>query len=354
MITDASVSSPGNRAQFMVGEVPAVSGIRRKPLLVEEYILGELTELTLGNTILTAMAGHFDPDAPGVGSQFLEGARYYDAHYTDIESTIAKISGAMQRGRLTDLTPRLILDIGSGPGGSAFALVSLFSEAGIIASDLSPNMVALIQRGSVKRGLENRVSALVADASRLNLRAGSFDLIVGSSMLHHLIDPFAALENLLTGLAPGGMAVFYEPFQAGYVVMRQCMQEIIRRIPEHNDFDPAVADFLRVCMVGLDLMFDEGRTHPVLPTLDDKWLFTRRHFTAVADRLGLTPPAITSAHPPTRAWEEKIRTLLYAGMDRTAALPDWVTEILASCDRNISPALREELLMEGEVIFRRA
>jgi SAM-dependent methyltransferase len=182
-------------------------------------------------------------------------------------------------------------------------------------------------------------------------KPGRFDLVLGSSMLHHLVDPFETLGALLGSLRPGGLAVFYEPFQAGNLILRQCLGEVHRRAPYHGDLPAELVEFIRVCILGLDLMFAEDRVHPVLRSLDDKWMFTRAEFAAAADRYGLAPPVISSTNPAERTWENKLTSLIYSGLGRTDGLPEWVTEVLRSADAHVSPALREEMLMEGEIIF---
>jgi len=311
-----------------------------------------LETLLVGGISVPAMAGHFDPQAPGVGSQFLENAATYDARYFDIDASARKIDLALDRAGIIRSNVKMIMDVGSGSGNSVFALAHIFPQARIVASDLSPDMVAIMRHRAIQRGVDDRVAVMVADASRLEPLPETFDVIMGSSMLHHLIDPFSALGRLLAGLRPGGIAVFYEPFQAGNLILRQVLGEIVRRAPYHGDIAPETLEFIRVCILGLDLMFEEPRVHPVLPTLDDKWQFTRAQFSDAARRLGLPAPLISTTNDPEKAWEGRLTDLLRSGTGRIETWPDWVIEVLRSADRHVSPALREEMLMEGEIIFR--
>jgi ubiquinone/menaquinone biosynthesis C-methylase UbiE len=319
---------------------------------VSRLLRGSLTNIAVGDRSVPAMTGHFDPAAPGVGTQFLRDAAIYDARYLDIDGSARKIEHALEHAGAAGLKPKMILDVGSGSGNSVFALAHLFPNTHIVASDLSPDMVAIMCRRAEQRGVDDRVTAIVADASRLEPSPGSFDMIIGSSMLHHLLDPFAALGRLLAGLHPGGLAVFYEPFQAGNLIMRQCLGEIWRRAPYHGDIGPDLVEFIRVLILGLDLMLEEPRVHPILSSLDDKWIFTRKQMNEAALHCGLPAPIISSTNATERTWEDRLSALLRAGMGREHDWPAWVTEVLSSADRHVSPALREELLMEGEVIFR--
>ena len=320
---------------------------------ISRYFSNPLGMFRAGNVSVPAMVGHYDPSEPGVGAQFLAEATTYDARYLDIDASVTKIGWALGHAGANGMKPGLILDVGSGSGNSVFALAHMFPEAQIIASDLSPDMVAILQQRGVQRGVAGRLSVMVANASMLEPLPGSFDLIMGSSMLHHLIDPFETLQRLLAGLRPGGLAVFYEPFQAGNLILRQCFGEILRRAPVHGDVPPELLVFIRSCVHGLDLMLEEPRVHPVLPKLDDKWMFTRAHFVEAARRFGLPTPVISSTNEVERTWEKRLTALIQSGLGVEATLPAWVTEVLHSADLHVSPGLREELLMEGEIIFRK-
>ena len=338
--------------QVMNVITPSGISLKQLALNISDFFNAPVDTLVAGGVSVQAMVGHFDPTAPGVGTQFLENAATYDARYLNIDASATKIGWALDRAGVERSRIHMIMDVGSGSGNSVFALAHLFPQAQIIASDLSPEMVAIMQQRGVQRGVSDRLAVMVADASRLEPLPGSFDLIVGSSMLHHLIDPFAALGRLLVGLRPGGLAVFYEPFQAGNLILRQCLGEILRRAPYHADIAPEILEFIRVCVLGLDLMLEEPRVHPVLPTLDDKWMFTKAQFIDVTRRLDLPAPLITTTNALERTWEERLTALLRSGKGREDTWPDWIVEVLRSADKNVSPSLREEMLMEGEILFR--
>jgi 2-polyprenyl-3-methyl-5-hydroxy-6-metoxy-1,4-benzoquinol methylase len=57
-------------------------------------------------------------------------------------------------------------------------------------------------------------------------------------MLHHLVDPRPILENMSAALRPDGLAIFYEPLQAGYFMVRQAMLQIFRE----NEFHTLLPD----------------------------------------------------------------------------------------------------------------
>lgn len=112
------------------------------------------------------------------------------------------------------------LEIGAGTG---FFLLNLM-QAGVASEgwvcDISPGMVAAAERNAARLGLS--VTGRVADAEHLPYDDGSFDLVVGHAVLHHLPDVPAAFAQVLRVLRPGGRFVFAgEPTRYGDLVARR-------------------------------------------------------------------------------------------------------------------------------------
>jgi len=81
-------------------------------------------------------------------------------------------------------------------------------------------MVAEAGRNAERLGFA--VDGRVADAEELPFAEGSFDLVVGHAVLHHLPDVERALREVLRVLRPGGRFVFAgEPTRHGDVIARR-------------------------------------------------------------------------------------------------------------------------------------
>jgi ubiquinone/menaquinone biosynthesis C-methylase UbiE len=113
-----------------------------------------------------------------------------------------------------------VLEVGCGTG---FFLLNL-KLAGVVehghVTDLSPGMVEVAQRNASRLGFE--VEGRVADAERITYDDGTFDLVVGHAVLHHIPDVEQSLREVLRVLKPGGRFVFAgEPTRWGDYVARR-------------------------------------------------------------------------------------------------------------------------------------
>ncbi len=106
------------------------------------------------------------------------------------------------------------LEIGAGTGYFTLNLL----RAGLIGqatcSDISPGMLETLADNA--RRLELEVRTEPADAERLPFADGSFDLVLGHAVLHHIPDLPRAFAEFERVLAPGGIVLFAgEPSRYG-------------------------------------------------------------------------------------------------------------------------------------------
>lgn len=98
------------------------------------------------------------------------------------------------------------LEIGAGTGYFTLNLL----QSGLIeratATDISPGMLSALEGNAARLGLH--VDTRQADAESLPFEDGSFDLVFGHAILHHIPDLDVAFGEFMRVLRPGGSVVF--------------------------------------------------------------------------------------------------------------------------------------------------
>jgi SAM-dependent methyltransferase len=108
------------------------------------------------------------------------------------------------------------LEVGAGTGYFSLNLL----RAGVLGHatclDISPGMLDTLRGNARRLGLSGLVETVAADGEHLPFEDGSFDLVFGHAVLHHLPDLDQAFREFERVLAPGGMLVFAgEPSRHG-------------------------------------------------------------------------------------------------------------------------------------------
>jgi SAM-dependent methyltransferase len=106
------------------------------------------------------------------------------------------------------------LEIGAGTGYFTLNMLraSLIERA--TCSDISPGMLAALRANARQLALE--VETVKVDAERLPFADGTFDLVFGHAVLHHIPDLARAFAEFARVLAPGGTVLFAgEPSRYG-------------------------------------------------------------------------------------------------------------------------------------------
>ena len=101
-----------------------------------------------------------------------------------------------------------VLEIGSGSGAVAAALLGRFPRVRLTATDYDPRMVETLRRRLAPFGARARVEQ--ADASALPLCDAGFDAVVSFLMLHHVGRWEDALREAVRVLRPGATLLAYD------------------------------------------------------------------------------------------------------------------------------------------------
>jgi len=128
----------------------------------------------------------------------------------------AQVVGKLRKVLGRELAPGFERSLEVGAGTGYFSLNLL--RAGIVrdatCTDISPGMVRTLNANAQRLGLS--VKSAQADAESLPFAGGSFDLVLGHAVLHHLPDLERAFAEFHRVLKPGGWIVFAgEPSRFG-------------------------------------------------------------------------------------------------------------------------------------------
>lgn len=119
-------------------------------------------------------------------------------------SVLAQEAGAEMLSRLEwmNLDPRVIVDVGCGPGGCVQVLQSRYPTAAILAVDSSESMLNHLKEARING------SGICADAANLPLAAESVDLVIANLMLPWHANATLLLKEWRRVLSPNGLLMF--------------------------------------------------------------------------------------------------------------------------------------------------
>jgi len=133
------------------------------------------------------------------------GAEWLNREQRDIEEAPDAALDAL------DLTPGLLVaDVGAGSGYMTVRMARRVGPEGhVYASDIQPEMIALLKRRLEEEGVAN-VTAVLGEVDDPKLPAGALDLELLVDVYHEFSAPQAMLRGLRKALKPGGRLVLLE------------------------------------------------------------------------------------------------------------------------------------------------
>jgi len=294
--------------------------------------------------------------ASGVTAQFMEDSDIYHERYfnrLDFEHLMDRMLSLAAVSRTDQLT---VLDIGSGGGSSVFAAARLLPNSHIVGSDISPHLLEKMADFSASSDeFRSRISAYCFDLHAPFFRQDSFDVVVGCAILHHLLDPYAALNNVALALKDGGKLILCEPLEAGNFINATIYDAVITLERQNGASDEGRLSQLMVTM-RRDLLarLDVPKTKPFTKDLDDKWVFDTTYLSSLAAQLGMKHVEIFPVMQDlTTVFETSFRALLAESGNSDIVLPAYVEDLLREFDAGISSNLKSRFCPVGIIIFTR-
>lgn len=250
-----------------------------------------------------------------------------------------------------------ILDVGSGGGNTVFPLLELYPHANVIASDLSVPLLRYLKQYYDKYYSNHHLLVIQMNAEELIFEDNQMDLVVGGAILHHLLCPSKALEEIYRVLTPGRLAVFYEPFEIGNQIIALTLKHLItlnHLCPELEHIHPDIINTFKNLCNEINIRKGIDKTGLIYQQIEDKWLFTKGYLENIATSIGFSEIVIYPIHNTNNPFSHQINYLLQAiNKVDVAALPQWATKHIHDIDQVFSEELRNELLIEGCVILKK-
>ncbi len=206
----------------------------------------------MSSTTLQSEQDYFDRDARQLSDEDLRIPDDQIERYRNARRHPLNIPKDALFATLLPLEGKRVIDYGCGTGDLACELA--LCGAQVTAFDLSPESVAKARRRAELHDVVDRMTFHVLEAGKTDLPIASFDVIVGSAILHHLHMELplicAEIDRLLK---PDGVACFMEP-----VANSRLLRGLRRLVPvksyatpderqlRYEDFDPLRRYFSRI------------------------------------------------------------------------------------------------------------
>lgn len=101
---------------------------------------------------------------------------------------------------------RRVLDMGCGSGLAARAIARREAFSGrVLGIDRSPHLVSAARRLARREGVAEQIEFRSGDVGNVDAADGSFDALVAHTLVSHVAEPLAMLEEAARLLEPGGV-----------------------------------------------------------------------------------------------------------------------------------------------------
>jgi SAM-dependent methyltransferase len=257
----------------------------------------------------------------------------------------------MVLGRLRIPEPGMIVEYGCGFGNATLPILQIYPQSKVMASDISPNLLAILHRLLPPRGLAPRCVPVAMDALKPYVREGVADLVFGAAILHHLIRPEKFVASAMRVLRPGGIAFFFEPLEGGHAVLLQIIGEVLREAARRAEWNHPLYCLDRLAENLRPQIFRGGECWS---ERDDKWAFARSKLDDMADAAG-AEASVIPLHDHVGQFRRHLTYMLetYVLVNRND-VPAWIWDIVDRYDQStFSAEMLRDLSLEGCVVFRK-
>ncbi len=317
-----------------------------------------LVKSILKSGVQVVQNGNYFQDAnwtsAGVTAQFIDDADSYHEHYFNRVDFLELVGRMLTCGQVDLNRPIRVLDIGSGGGSSVFAALKLMPNSEVVASDISPQLLAkLVAIAATQEAMRDRVSAYCFDLHVPFFAEDTFDIVLGCAILHHLVDPHQALKHVIEAMKPGAKIIMVEPLEAGSLFncfIYDTIIEIERK--QGTAEDGSLIQLLHALRNDIQHRQGPPKCKPWTEHLDDKWVFNAAYLSDLAKSLGCTHSEVFPAQAEVKElFEGSLKDLLVVSGNASVKLTSASVAFLKEVDQGLSTSLKQRLCPTGIIIF---
>jgi ubiquinone/menaquinone biosynthesis C-methylase UbiE/uncharacterized protein YbaR (Trm112 family) len=194
--------------------------------------------------------------------------------YMGIDEAVIRQAGRQWKRVIDGLgyTPENALEIGSGSGALTLGLLEEGVVGHLTATDVSLKFLRPLT-SKVAR-YSTPVAFIACDANTHHFRSEAFDLVLGRSVLHHLLDYEETIAHCYAVLKPGGAAVFYEPVLEGQTISTLFMALMLRSDELTNGGQFSETDRVRIRgLIRNQMKSTFLQDREALSNVEDKYIF---------------------------------------------------------------------------------
>ena len=238
-------------------------------------------------------------------------------------------------------------------------ILKRFDKATVIATDMSIELLCSLKEfleSSHEYSNRNDYTLVQLDVHKLSciFKDDCFDIIIGGAILHHLYDPKKVLKQCHSVLKKNGLAIFFEPFENGNMLLSLLYQLIIARnnLEKEKLPDAVVNVFNHLCH-DFSIRSNIHKNDDIFKLMDDKWLFSKYYFQTISADIGFSSCSIIPLASDLKMYfEDQTRTYLRLSIGfEYNKLPFWSKEIIKLADNTFSDETKKDLLIEGYVLL---
>ena len=101
------------------------------------------------------------------------------------------------------------VDLGAGTGYFSFPIAARVGDGAVLAIDIQPEMLAIIEARAAREGVTN-IKTLLGTAQDPQIPPGSADLVLLVDAYHEFSHPREVMQGVMAGLKPGGLVALVE------------------------------------------------------------------------------------------------------------------------------------------------